>query len=373
LPHTIVLDLGGSYNVTGFAYLPRQDGFNEGTMAGYAFYVATTFTPCPGGGTWGTAVSAGTFASNTLEKAVTFGAKAGRYVCLRALSEITGNPFISAAEINVFAQATAVPTAPLGLAATLLSPTTARLTWSAPSASVPPVTNYTIYPGYPSGAYTAGTTVGNVLTADMTVAPGQAVYFIVTATNSVGAGPPSNEVRVVPGALPQNTLTVAFVDSQETLDANYSAANAIDNNLMTQWFSRYLPVSDPFPHWVVLDLHATATVTGIAYVPRQDGEFVGIIGAYEVYVAASLSTCPGGGTWGTAVATGTFAANAQEKTVTFTGKAGSFVCFRATSEMSGEGPYTSVAELNVFGTTAVPAMVPFVVKPPYRSTGFLLP
>jgi hypothetical protein len=150
LPHTIVLDLGASVNVTGFAYLPRQDGFDNGTIAQYAFYVATTSTACPGGGSWGTAVSAGTFASDTLEKTVTFGAKAGRYVCLRALSEITGNPFTSAAEINVFAQAAAAPTAPLGLAATLLSSTTARLTWTAPSSSLPAVTNYKIYAGYPS-------------------------------------------------------------------------------------------------------------------------------------------------------------------------------------------------------------------------------
>jgi F5/8 type C domain len=373
LPHTLVVDVGSLQTITGFAYLPRQDGYTDGTIGQYAFYVATTFTPCPAGGTWGTAVASGTFASDILEKTVTFAPKAGRYVCLRALSEIGGLPFTSVAELNVFAQTASVPSAPLGLAATLLSSTTARLTWAAPSASVPAVTNYNIYPGYPSGTYTAATTVGNVLTADMPVTPGQAVYFAVTATNSVGPGPPSNEVRVVPGALPQNTLTVAFVDSQETLDFNSPATNAIDNDIMTLWLSQYTPAVIGFPHWIVLDLHATVSVTGFAYLPRQDGAVGGTIGAYQLYVAPTLSTCPGGGSWGTAVSTGTFATNTQEKTVSFTAKSGSFVCLLATSEAFATGPFTSAGELNVFGTTAVPAMTPFIVKRPYGTTGFLLP
>src|SRR5215831_17955369 len=47
LPRTLVLDLGGSYQVDGFRYLPRQDGGINGTIAGYEFYVS------PDGTTWG--------------------------------------------------------------------------------------------------------------------------------------------------------------------------------------------------------------------------------------------------------------------------------------------------------------------------------
>jgi hypothetical protein len=95
LPHTLVLDLGGSYQVDGFRYLPRQDGYPQGTMASYQFYVSNDGT------TWGTPVAAGTLAADTTEKTVRFTAKTGRYVRLVALSEIHGGPWTSAAEFNL--------------------------------------------------------------------------------------------------------------------------------------------------------------------------------------------------------------------------------------------------------------------------------
>src|SRR5215510_14004270 len=85
--------------VDGLRYLPRQDGSPNGTIASYQFYVSTDGT------TWGTAVAAGTLAADTTEKTVRFTAKTGRYVRLVALSEINGNPWTSAAELNVFGTA----------------------------------------------------------------------------------------------------------------------------------------------------------------------------------------------------------------------------------------------------------------------------
>ena len=103
LPHTLVLDLGGQYQVDGVRYLPRQDGLPDGTIAGYQFYVS------PDGTTWGTAVAAGTFAADRTEKIVRFPAKTGRYVRLVAVSEINGQPWTSAAELNVFGTAVVTP------------------------------------------------------------------------------------------------------------------------------------------------------------------------------------------------------------------------------------------------------------------------
>src|SRR4029453_712549 len=99
LPHTLVLDLGGPYQVDGFRYLPRQDGYANGTIAGYQFSVSLDGT------TWGIAVAAGTLAADTSEKTVRFTAKTGRYVRLVALSEINGQPWTSAAELNVLGTA----------------------------------------------------------------------------------------------------------------------------------------------------------------------------------------------------------------------------------------------------------------------------
>src|SRR5262249_2648651 len=66
LPHTLILDLGGAYQVNGFRYLPRQDGYPNGTIASYEFYVS------PDGITWGSAVAAGSLAANSSEKTVRF-------------------------------------------------------------------------------------------------------------------------------------------------------------------------------------------------------------------------------------------------------------------------------------------------------------
>jgi hypothetical protein len=91
------------YLVDGLTYLPRQDGNVNGTILGYELYVSTD------GVTWGTAVIAGTFASDTTAKTVRFIAKSGRYVKLVALSEINGQLWASAAEVNIFGMMSATP------------------------------------------------------------------------------------------------------------------------------------------------------------------------------------------------------------------------------------------------------------------------
>ncbi|PET92644.1 M6 family metalloprotease domain-containing protein, partial [Bacillus cereus] len=96
MPHEIQIDLGAIYNLSKFSYLPRQDGQINGTIKDYEFYVSSD------GVNWGTAVSIGVFANNTNLKEVSFANKTGRYIKLRALSEVNNNPWASAAEINVF-------------------------------------------------------------------------------------------------------------------------------------------------------------------------------------------------------------------------------------------------------------------------------
>jgi len=95
-PHEIQLDLGATYALTGFSYMPRQDGGTNGTIGKYEFYVSAD------GANWGTLVSTGTFDKTSTVKKVNFTAKSGRYIKLRALSEINGNPWTSLAELNVF-------------------------------------------------------------------------------------------------------------------------------------------------------------------------------------------------------------------------------------------------------------------------------
>ena len=95
LPHEIQIDLGQSYEIEGFRYLPRQDGGINGTIEEYEFYVSSD------GSNWGDPVATGAFVNDTTEKEVLFPSVTGRYIRLRALTEVNGNPWTSVAEINV--------------------------------------------------------------------------------------------------------------------------------------------------------------------------------------------------------------------------------------------------------------------------------
>jgi hypothetical protein len=94
-PHEIQIDLGSSANLNSFLYVPRKDGSTNGWIGQYEFYVSTD------GVNWGSPVAAGTFPNDSTNKQVTFTSAAGRYVRLRALSEVNGNPWTSMAELQL--------------------------------------------------------------------------------------------------------------------------------------------------------------------------------------------------------------------------------------------------------------------------------
>ncbi|HXZ79424.1 MAG TPA: discoidin domain-containing protein [Terriglobales bacterium] len=101
VPHEIQIDLGATYPISGFRYKPRQDGRSRGNIKQYEFYVSL------GGTNWGSPVASGnliTSASDSSEKSVTFSTVvSGRYVRLRAISEVNGGPWTNVAELNVLA------------------------------------------------------------------------------------------------------------------------------------------------------------------------------------------------------------------------------------------------------------------------------
>ncbi len=63
--HEIVIDLGATYELSGFNYLARQNGPN-GRVSGYQFYAGDDTK------TWGNAIAAGSFANITTEQTVQF-------------------------------------------------------------------------------------------------------------------------------------------------------------------------------------------------------------------------------------------------------------------------------------------------------------
>ncbi len=93
-PHEFVVDLGASYQLDGVAYLPRPGGSN-GTIGQYECYVSDNDKD------FGKPLLTGTFAQRNAENVVPFPTKPkGRYLRLRALSEVSGQPWTSIAELR---------------------------------------------------------------------------------------------------------------------------------------------------------------------------------------------------------------------------------------------------------------------------------
>jgi len=94
-PHTVDLDLGEVKSFKGMAYLPRQDGNPNGRVAKYQVSVssdAQTWTP----------VAEGTFANTGERQVANFGKTvSARYLRFVALSEVRGQEFASAAELDL--------------------------------------------------------------------------------------------------------------------------------------------------------------------------------------------------------------------------------------------------------------------------------
>jgi len=63
-PHSLEIDMGRAHAVSGFRYLPRQDGSFDGRIADYRLFVSVD------GVTWGEPVAAGTLANTDAEQEI---------------------------------------------------------------------------------------------------------------------------------------------------------------------------------------------------------------------------------------------------------------------------------------------------------------
>lgn len=140
----------------------------------------------------------------------------------------------------------------------------------------------------------------------------------------------------------QSGWSLQYVDSQETSGENGVATNAFDGDTSTIWHTEWSASQPTHPHEIQINLNGIYDVCELKYLPRQTGTN-GTIADYQIYVSDTPSN------WGAAVATGTFASNQTEKTVSFPKKQGQYIRLVATSDING-GNYTSTAEINISGT-----------------------
>ena len=343
-PHEIQINLGAVYDISGFRCLPRQDGEMNGRIKDWEFYVSTD------GVNWGLAAATGTFANTATEKEVLFNTKTGRFIRLRALSEVNGGPWTTMAEINILGSVSSGNQAPNGVIDS-------------------PSTNLTIAVGQSVNFAGTGTDpdnntpltylwnfgTGSGISNSTAQDPGLKQFnnigiFTVTFTvkDALGLADPTPATRTITvqggsSVIPKAGWSLKFVDSEETFaSGGYEAVKSFDDDTNTFWHTRYynLNPDPPPPHEIQINLGAVYNIRGFRYLQRQDGVDKGRIKQYEFYVSTD------GTNWGTAVATGTFANNAAEKEVLFTPKVGQFIRLRALSEVNGN-PWTTMAEITV--------------------------
>ncbi len=98
LPHEIIIELDPPCVIKGFTCLPRQDASDHGTIKDYEFYVSND------GKDFGQPVKKGAFEPGKEEQIETFKPVKCRFIKLKAISEVNGLPWTSAAEIRVLQQ-----------------------------------------------------------------------------------------------------------------------------------------------------------------------------------------------------------------------------------------------------------------------------
>lgn len=102
-PHEIVIDLGKTHMLTGFTYLPRQDGQSNGTVVDYEFHVSRDGTQ------WRRPAAKGSFGNiknNPVEQTVRFERPVrGQFIRFVGLSAVDGHPWMSVAELGVITTA----------------------------------------------------------------------------------------------------------------------------------------------------------------------------------------------------------------------------------------------------------------------------
>jgi len=174
-------------------------------------------------------------------------------------------------------------------------------------------------------------------------------YVRLTASTEAGNRGPwtsAAEIGLVGGNPPtgpalSRTGWTATADS--VAYAKYAAANVLDGNGTTIWHTAFTGTVPPLPHSVTIDMQGMQLVSGLSYLPRQDGSLNGTIGRYAIYVSSD------GSTWGSPVASGTWANDRTPKAAVFSPVSARFVRLTALTESGNRGPWTSAAEINIHG------------------------
>jgi galactose oxidase len=394
LPHTITIDTKSVQKISGFSYLPRQDGSPNGNIGQYTITVSSDDV------TYSNPVAQGTWADTNAEKQVTFTTVNARYVRLTAITE-AGNrgPWSSIAELNLAGDAPNTETAGIlsrtGWTATASDSYTydpasnvldgdASTNWHSKWDGTPAPLPHTITidmkaakmisglsylprqdssnngnigqysiavssDGVNFGPPVASGTWLDTKSAKMVTFPSTSARYIrltgITEAGNRGPWSSAAEINVVGNTTAQvgvisRTGWTATASDSYTYDP---ASNVLDGDASTNWHSKWDGTPAPLPHTITIDMKLAHNISGLNYLPRQDGSPNGNIGQYSIAVSSD------GVTFSAPVAQGTWADTNTEKKVTFPLVSARYIRLTGITEAGNRGPWSSAAEINVVG------------------------
>jgi hypothetical protein len=109
----------------------------------------------------------------------------------------------------------------------------------------------------------------------------QGIYTLNLTANVAGTQTKQTVLLNVPLAAAVTPIT-AIADSQIS---PHTQEAAIDANISTFWKTLDTATPTTYPHSISLDLGSTQSITGVSYLPRQDGCVDGTAFQYEVYLS----------------------------------------------------------------------------------------
>ena len=152
-------------------------------------------------------------------------------------------------------------------------------------------------------------------------------------------------------AVPANSQAMAATGWTAVADSyqpGYPPSNAIDGNANTFWHTPFGANGNPLPHFITIDMKTVSLVNSVSYQPRQDGQSNGNIGGHTI----TLST--DGITFTAPKVLGTWRDDASTKTSIFEATNARFMKLTSTTEAGARGPWSSVAEIQIYTTTVTP-------------------
>ena len=387
LPQSITIDMQNSLIINQFAYLPRQDGCDCGNIAQHTIETSLD------GESWRT-VAKGTYSADAKEKLTSFQSVPARYIRLTAETEVSGNQFVTAAEINILS-------AP--------DPNLARDHWSVSADSeIPPphphsaicaidgssmtswITDLSSdsalrFPHYitidqgdvfsvsglsylpPPEAFGPDGRIGDyvIQTSDdgktfteitrgtwvddskpkysqFSTVPTRWVR-LVAESEAGGRGPWTSaaEINLLDGSREYSAFAILASSEEPTVSwQDGRAVNAHDDDTQSIWHTRWNLDNPPsHPHHFTIDLQTNFDVHGLNYTPRQEeGMLNGNIGEHRIEISLDNQT------W-TEVATGSWQDDHTPKIDEWDSTTARYVRLTALSEAGGRGPWASAAEI----------------------------